>query len=102
MINNVLRQDLKTLGTVVFDHKPDRARWQGLVTAILSGRQVASSFAPDNVIVEAALPELWDVSVCGYYHNTRVYRWEYGAVQLGRRPERTDALRRALEDSSTI
>ena len=105
MINNVLRKDLETLGTVVFDHHkcPDHVPdGKGLVTAILSEPASRKLFsASDDTIVGAVLPELAGLFPClpDIVTNTRIYRWEYGAVQLGPGSvSRTYALRKALEE----
>jgi len=105
MINNVLRQDLKTLGTVVFDHhkSPEHVpSGEGLVTVILA-EPASREFlaASDDAVVRAALPELEGLfpGLPDTIGNTRVYRWEYGAVQLEPGSvRRTHVLRRALEE----
>ncbi len=105
MINNVLRQDLKTVGTVVFDHhkSPDHVPpGKGLVTVILSEAGSRGLYsAPDDSIVGAVRLELDGLfpGLPETISNTRVYRWEYGAIQLGPgRVSRTHTLRKALEE----
>jgi len=88
MIGNLVRKDHKTVGTVVFDkHKGAAHVPEGkeLVTAILceeASRRLLH--APDSSVEHAILAEL-DALFPGLSEQalfSRVYRWEYGAVQL--------------------
>jgi len=88
MIGSLVRKDHKTVGTLVFDrhkgstHVPDGKE---LVTTILceeASRRLLH--APDSAVEHAILAEL-DALFPGFSQQvlfSRVYRWEYGAVQL--------------------
>ncbi len=88
MINNLGREDFKTVGTLVIDHHkgPNRMpEGKGLATAILSEPASRSMLdASDEATmsevlrdVEAIYPGLSDKLIF-----SRTYRWEHGAVQL--------------------
>jgi len=89
MINNMLRKDGRVLGNIIFDHHkgPHRVpEGKGLVTAILCEQASRSLFhEPNDVIINEVLKEM-DFLFPGFSGQLifpRVYRWKYGAVQLG-------------------
>lgn len=88
LINNLARKDFDVVGTVVFDHHkgPNHVpEGKELVTAVL--REQASRTLleeSEERIVNAALKDL-DALFPGLSNTvrfSRVYRWEFGAVQL--------------------
>ncbi len=88
MINNLLRTDCGVLGTVVFDRHKNRKRVpQGkeLVTAILCEKASRALFhESDDRITTEVLKEM-DAFFHGLSNKlifSRIYRWEYGAIQL--------------------
>jgi len=88
MINSLLRTDCGVLGTVVFDrHKNPMRVPQGkeLVTAILCEKASRDLFhESDDRITTEVLKEM-DTLFHGFSNRltfSRIYRWEYGAIQL--------------------
>ena len=89
MINNLLRKDFDVIGNVVFDrHKsPGRVpKGKDLVTAILCEKasrtllEKSKDHIIDKVIeeMERLFPRLSDRLIF-----SRIYRWPYGALQMG-------------------
>ena len=88
MINNLSRNDFRTVGSLVFDHHKGAGRvppGKGLVTAILNEPSSrASMHLPDEDVVDSVREEV-DSLFPGFSDKllfTRVYRWEHGAVQF--------------------
>jgi oxygen-dependent protoporphyrinogen oxidase len=88
MINNLLRQDFQVLGNVVFDdHKsPQRVPpGKSLVTAVL-GEPASRALLDetDERISNAVLGEMDHIypDLSNKLIFSKVYRWDYGAVQL--------------------
>ena len=88
MINSLLRKDFRILGNVIFDHHKGPFRvpeGKGLVTVILCEQASRSLFhEPNDKIINEVLKEM-DFLFRGFSGRLifpRVYRWEYGAVQL--------------------
>lgn len=88
MINSLLRKDFRILGNIIFDHHKGPFRvpeGKGLVTAILCEQASRSLLhAPSDKIINEVLKEM-DFLFPGFSGRLifpRVYRWEYGAVQL--------------------
>jgi oxygen-dependent protoporphyrinogen oxidase len=88
MISNLARKDFNTVGTLVFDHHkgPNRVpQGKGLITAILNEPASRAMFeASDDSITDEALKEVDTLlpRVSDKLLFSKVYRWEYGAVQL--------------------
>ncbi|MFH1114630.1 MAG: NAD(P)/FAD-dependent oxidoreductase, partial [Pseudomonadota bacterium] len=88
MINNLGREDFKTVGTLVFDHHkgPNRMpEGKGLATAILcEPASRAMLDASDEAVVTEVLRDVERIfpGLSGKVIFSRVYRWEHGAVQL--------------------
>jgi oxygen-dependent protoporphyrinogen oxidase len=88
MINNLGREDFKTVGTLVFDHHkgPNRMpEGKGLATAILcEPASRAMLNASDEATVSAVLRDVETIfpGLSGKLLFSKVYRWEHGAVQL--------------------
>jgi len=89
MINNLLRKDFHVLGNVIFDHHKSLHRvpeGKGLVTAILCEKASRALFeeSEDSVInevlreMDSLFPRLSDKLIF-----SKVYRWPYGALQMG-------------------
>ena len=88
MINNFLRKEHMALATVVFDHLKGPNRMpagKGLATVILRERASRSMFGLlDETVFHKVLIEL-DAVYSGFSDSVlfgKVYRWDYGAVQL--------------------
>jgi protoporphyrinogen oxidase len=88
MINNLLRTDFKTLGTVVCDnHKSPRRvpEGKGLFTAILCEPVSRDLFhEPDERITHEVLREM-DIflpTISSKLIFSKIYRWEQGSLQL--------------------
>lgn len=106
MINNLLRKDFHVLGNVIFDrHKsPDRVpEGKDLVTAILCEQASRTLFeeSEDHVIdkvleeMDRLFPRLSDRLIF-----SKVYRWPYGALQMGTGMlSRQYAVRKEMADS---
>lgn len=88
MINNLGREDFKTVGTLVFDHHkgPNRIpAGKGLATAILcEPASRAMLDASDEATVSEVLrdAEMIFPGLSDKLLFSKVYRWEHGAVQL--------------------
>lgn len=89
MINNVLRKDFGVIGNIVFDrHKSPRRVPEGkdLVTAVLCEKASRTLFeASENHMIDMVLGEM-DRLFPGISQKVlfaRVYRWPFGALQLG-------------------
>jgi len=87
-INNLLRKDFQVLGTIIFDHHKGSRHvpmGKGLVTAILSENGSRNFFnKSDDIIKQEALREI-DLLFSDFSKKvifSKVYRWEYGAIQL--------------------
>jgi len=89
MINSVLRKDFALIGNVVFDrHKSPRRVPEGkdLVTAILCEKASHALFeASEEHVINSVLGEMERLfpGLSSKLLFTRVYRWPYGALQLG-------------------
>lgn len=88
MINNFLRKEYRFLATVIFDrHKgPDRVPpGKELATVIFREQAARSAFGlPDETVIRSALQEM-DTTFPGFSDDVnfaKVYRWDYGALQL--------------------
>lgn len=88
MINNLCRDRFKAVGTLVMDHHKGPGRvpeGKGLATAILSEKASRSLFdEPDERVTNEVIREV-DPLFPGFSERmlfSRVYRWEYGAVQF--------------------
>lgn len=105
MINNLLRTDFNTIGTVVFDHhkSPRRVpRGKTLVTAILCEKASRALFnESEERITDEVLREM-QIFMPNFPSNlkfVRIYRWKYGALQLPPgRLWRLNSVRRFIED----
>jgi oxygen-dependent protoporphyrinogen oxidase len=105
MINSLLRKDFRVLGNIIYDHHKGPFRvpqGRGLITAILCEQASRKLFdKSDDIIINEVLKEM-DILYHGFSSKlifSRVYRWEYGAVQL--RPgflSVQDKARKELED----
>ena len=88
MMNNFLRSEFKVLATLVLDrHKaPNRVpQGKGLVTVILTEEASRRLFDASEGLVSAEVLREMDVLWPGFSSEvifTRVYRWQYGGVQL--------------------
>ena len=107
-INNLLRKDFGILGTLVFDHHKGSGRapsGKALATAILSENASRTLLdASEHVVMQGVMKEM-DTLFSGFSKEViflKVYRWRYGAVQLGPGTLYQQSLaRKALEDHFT-
>jgi len=88
MINTLLRKDFRILGNIIFDHHKGPFRvpeGKGLVTVILCEQASRSLFhEPNDKVINEVLKEM-DFLFPGFSGRLifpRVYRWQFGAVQL--------------------
>lgn len=87
-INNLLRKDFQTLGTIIFDHHKGSNHvpfGKGLVTAILCENASRALFDKSDEIISREVMKEIDILFPGFSKRvifSKVYRWKYGAVQL--------------------
>jgi len=90
MINNLLRKDFDVIGNVVFDHHKSPCRvpkGKDLVTAILCEQASRTLFEkPEDHVIDKVLEEMDRLfpHLSDRLIFSRVYRWPYGALQMGK------------------